>query len=90
MDYDELDSLVEGVNYISNIDKTASSLSGIEATYITNGGVEISAFTSGGELAYAISAGKYPSVTIFLNSAMDLTTFKDLVIAAQVRIDSIK
>jgi hypothetical protein len=90
VDYDELDSLVEGVNYISNIDKTASSLSGIEATYITNGGVEISAFTSGGELAYAISAGKYPSVTIFLNSAMDLTTFKDLVIAAQVRIDSIK
>ena len=90
VDYDELDSLVEGVNYISNIDETASSLSSIEATYITNGGVEISAFTSGGKLAYAISAGKYPSVTIFLYSAMDLTTFKDSVIAAQERIDSIK
>jgi hypothetical protein len=83
VDYEELDSLVEGVNYISNIDETASSLSSIE-------GVEVSAFTSSGKLAYAISAGKYTSVNIYLNSAMDLTTFKDLVIAAQVRLDSIK
>mgnify|MGYP001579942135 CR=1 FL=1 len=90
VDYDELDSLVDGIDYISNIDETASSLSSIEATYSTNGGVEVSAFTSRGKLAYAITAGTYPSLNIYLNSAMDLTTFKDSVIAAKVRIDSIK
>jgi hypothetical protein len=90
VDYDELDSLVEGINYISNVDETASSLSSIEATYSTNGGVEISAYTYEGKLEYSISAGKYQSVSIFLISAMDLTTFKELVVAAQARIDSIK
>ena len=80
VDENELDSLIEGINYISNISETATSLSSLEATFSTNGGLEVSAFTSSGKLQYAISAGKYTSVNIYLNAVEDLASFKDSVI----------
>ena len=90
VDYDEIDSLIEGIDYIAKIKESASSLSSIEAAYSTNGGVKITAFTHRGQLSYAIEAGKYSSVSIYLNGVDDLTTFKNSVVAAKVRIDGIK
>ena len=90
VDYDELDSLLKSVEYIRNVDKTASNLSEIEATFSTNGGLEVTAFTISGELSYAIGVGRHSSVLIYLNSVDELSNFKKSVIAAKVKIDAIK
>ncbi|HTD67658.1 MAG TPA: hypothetical protein VK846_14120 [Candidatus Limnocylindria bacterium] len=46
VDYDELDGLIRGINYISNVDWSVTSLSHFEAGFTTRSGFKVASFSS--------------------------------------------
>ncbi len=67
VEYDEIDSLIKGIDYISKIDKSKTPLDLFEAKYTTKGGFEIVVFNnSQDKLSVAISVGSYGSKTIYV------------------------
>lgn len=90
IDYDEIDSLVEGINYISNINSTATELSMFQADYKTKDDLRISVFNDDkNKLAVAINSGKYSGKTAYF-ALLDLPRIKKMIIDAKLKIDNIK
>ena len=46
IDYDELDSLLNGIDYITKLNRTVTTLPSFSAAYTTKGGLRIAAFSS--------------------------------------------
>jgi len=90
IDYDEIQSLIKGSDYISKIEKSVTKLSHYEATYQTKGGFSITKFNSSdGKTSLAVSSGNIGPVTAFLPMAK-LSELKQMIINAKMKIDSIK
>jgi hypothetical protein len=90
VDYEELDSLLNGIDIISRVDETATKLAGFEARYKTNGDLEISVFrqTRSGT-AVIIRTGICDRTTVTL-SLDDLAKVKALIQEAKARLDEIR
>jgi hypothetical protein len=90
IDYDEIESLIKGIDYITKIDKSVTSLSNFEAMYKTKGEFSITTFSSqSGEIKVAVSSGRVVQTTAFL-SMNDLAKLKSLIIEAKQKLDSLK
>ena len=90
IDYDEIDSLVEGINYISNLNSTSTELSMFQADYKTKDDLRISVYNDNkNKLAVAISSGKYSGKTAYFE-LLDLPRIKKIIIDGKLKIDSIK
>ena len=91
IDYDEIDSLVKGVEYISKIDKTVTTMNNFEATYKTKGDFSITTFSNSrtGEVSAAVSSGRIGKTSAYL-SLGDLGKLKLLIIEAKQNLDSMK
>ncbi len=89
IDYDEVTSLVKGIDYISKIDKSATALSSFQADYNTKGDFRISTFSKGDEVMVAVSSGRIGRVTAYYNVS-SLPEIKSLIKKAKQKIDSIR
>jgi len=90
IDYDEIDSLLKGIDYIAKIDKNATKLDLFQADYRTKGDLMVSTFDdSDGKVQAAIQSGVYGSVSTYL-SLDDLAVFKGLIQKAKGKLDSIR
>ena len=90
IDYDEIESLIRGIDYIAEIDKSVTSMDNFEAHYKTKGDFSIVTFSSqSGEIKVAVSSGRIGKTTAFLKLS-DLSKLKDLVTQARSKIDSIR
>lgn len=90
IDYDEIDSLLKGIDYISKIDKTATQLSGFEAVYNTKGDLRVISFsTRDGDIETAIQSGSIGSTTAYLTQGQ-LKHFRGYIQDAKTKIDEIK
>jgi hypothetical protein len=90
IDYDEIPSLLKGIDYIAKIDKSVTKLENFQADYKTKGDLRISTFsTQSGEIMVAISSGTIGSATVYLK-VTDLQELRELVASAQDRIETIK
>jgi hypothetical protein len=90
IDYDEIDSLVKGIEYISKIEKSVTKLDQFQADYKTKGELRVSTFSDdSGKIQTAIHSGQFGGVTAYL-SLEDLASFKKLVQQAKEKLDSIK
>ena len=90
VDYEELDSLLNGIDVISRVDETATKLAGFEARYKTNGDLEIGVFrqTRSGT-AVIISTGICDRTQQTL-SLDDLGKVKAMIQEAKARLDEIR
>jgi len=90
VDYEELDSLLNGIDVISRVDETTTKLAGFEARYKTNGDLELSVFrqTRSGT-AVIISTGICDRATATL-TLDDLAKVKALIQEAKARLDEIR
>lgn len=90
VDYQEIDSLLNAIDAISQVDETATKLVGFEGKYKTMGDLEISVFrqTRSGT-AVIISTGicDRPQVTLTLD---DLAKVKAQIQEAKARLDEIR
>lgn len=58
VDYDEIPSLLKGIDYIAKVDKSVTKLDNFQADYKTKGDLRISTFSSGsGEVMVAVKSG---------------------------------
>ncbi|MCK9224933.1 MAG: hypothetical protein M0Q02_07595 [Candidatus Muirbacterium halophilum] len=74
VDYEEISSLIKGLEYIEAISKNPTKLKNYEAIYKTNGGLEITNFNSSSGNLVAVQAGRYSTKSIYL----ELSQVKDL------------
>jgi hypothetical protein len=89
IDYEEIESLLSGVDYIAKIDKSATKLGDFQADYRTKGDLKISTFSSGAEVMFAVESGDAYSATSFFEIA-DLPQLRGTIASAKERLDAIR
>jgi hypothetical protein len=91
MDYDEMDSLLSGLDYLAKIDNKVTELPTFVAGYVTRSGLRIGAFTSQrrGGIQYFLQDYSTNSARILITSAQ-LAQFQDLVEQAKKNLDSLQ
>lgn len=89
IDYDEIDSLVEGINYITKVKPDVTKLEDFQADYKTKGDLKISTFSSGEKVMAAITSGTIGGVAAYFNIE-DLAKVKDIILKAKAKIEEVK
>jgi hypothetical protein len=90
VDYDEIESLLHGIDYISKIERNVTSLKNFEAEYRTKGDFGITTFSEhNGSIGVAVSSGRFGKVSAFLKLS-DLPQLRAYVLNAKTIIDSTK
>jgi hypothetical protein len=89
VDYDEIDSLLAGVDYVSKIDGSQSKLKNFEAHYKTKGELDVTVFSGRGRIEAAISVGRISAVRVFLQLDT-LLKFRQLIVDAKAALDAAK
>lgn len=89
IDYDEIDSLVKGIDYISKVKSNVTKLEDFQADYKTKGDLKISTFSSGSRVLLAVTSGNIGGVASYFNIE-DLAKVKMLILKAKSKIEDIK
>jgi hypothetical protein len=90
IDYDEIDPLLKGLEYLSKIDNSVTQLNRFEADYRTKDELLISAASSrGGVVTLAISGGNFRRATSLFRLE-DLKVIRGLIIEAKNQLDAIQ
>ena len=91
VDYDEMNSLLNGLNYLARIDYKVTELPTFVAGYVTRSGLRVGAFTSQrrGVLQYFLQDYSTNSPRILITPAQ-LSQFQDLVDATRKNLDSLQ
>jgi hypothetical protein len=90
IDYDEIDPLLKGLEYLGKIDNSVTQLSRFEADYRTKGDLLVSASSSrGGSITLAISGGLFQRATSLFRFE-DLKVIRGLIIEAKNQLDAIQ
>jgi hypothetical protein len=90
IDFDEIDSLIKGLDYIGRIDQSATRLGKFQADYRTRGDLTISTFNAAdNSLSVAVQAGRVVQATAYFPIA-ELERIKELVVQAKATLDSIR
>jgi hypothetical protein len=89
IDYDEIDSLLKGIEYISKIDKSVTSFERFEADYRTKGNLVVATFTETNKVQAAVQSGQIGNVSAYY-TLEQLSAFKDLIQRAKVKLDAAK
>jgi hypothetical protein len=90
IDYDEIDPLLKGLEYLSKIDNSVTQLSRFEADYRTRDDLLISASSGrGGVITLVISGGNFRRATSLFRLE-DLKVIRGLIIEAKNQLDIIQ
>lgn len=89
VDYDEIDSLIKGIDYIAKVDKSVTKLDSFEAQYSTKGDLSITIFNDKEGLQIAITTGRIGGTTAYFESPY-LPNFRKLITEAKSRLDVIR
>jgi hypothetical protein len=91
VDYDEMDSLLTGLNYLAKIDSKVTELPTFVAGYVTRSGLRVGAFTSQrrGSIQYFLQDYSTNNARILITSAQ-LSQFQDLVEQTKKNLDSLQ
>jgi hypothetical protein len=90
IDYDEIDPLLKGLEYLSKIDSSATQLTRFDADFRTKGDLLVSASSGrGGAITLTISSGLFRRVTSFFRFE-DLKVIRGLIIEAKNQLDAIQ
>lgn len=87
IDADEVDSLLQGLDYISKADKDITSFETFEAEYRTKGDFRLVVFNSRitGRLSVTISSGRLRRTTVYANLAQ-LLELRQLIVTAKSKL----
>jgi hypothetical protein len=90
VDYEELDPLLKGLEYLSKIDSSVTQLTRFEADYRTRGELLFSVSSGrGGVITMAVSSGAFRRA-ISLFRLEDLKVIRGLIIEAKNQLDAIQ
>jgi hypothetical protein len=92
IDFDEIESLVKGIEYISGLTAEVTKLGGFQAEYRTRGDLAALTYSSGGsgkEIQAAVKSGRFGAATAYV-TRNDLARFREFLRTAQARLQSLK
>ena len=89
VDYDEIESLIEGLDYISRIDQSVTELENFQADFRTVDDLVLSTYTSRGKIEFSVQSGTIGRQLAFLKLS-DAERLKNLVLEAKAKIDSMR
>ena len=87
VDYDEISSLIAGIDYISRFDGSQSKLKNFEAHYKTKGELDLTVFNGRGRAEAAVSVGRFSAISVFFQLDT-LQKFRQLIVDAKAVLDS--
>jgi hypothetical protein len=88
IDFDEIDSLIRGIDYLSKVTNSVTQLKSFEVAYRTKGDFAITVYSdSTGGISLAIDSGRIGKTTAFLK-VTDLETLKTHILEAKRLIES--
>jgi len=89
IDYDELDSLLSSIDYLSKITYNVTPLSSFEASYTTRTGLELSAYSARrqGNISTFLQYNDGPKIPL---TSDQMTQFYNLIAQAKKDLDSIR
>ena len=90
IDYEEIDSLLAGIDYVRGVKRDVTKLRGFEATYRTKGDFAITVFSGGTDkIQAAVTSGRFGRATAFL-PVEKLDALRALIVEAKKTLDGIK
>jgi len=89
VDYDEIDSLLKGIDYISKVDGSQSKLKNFEANYKTKGELEVSVFNDREGIETGVSVGRIGRVGVYFKPEK-FQEFRKIIVDAKAALDAIK
>lgn len=89
IDYDEIDQLLKGIDYISKVKKDITRLDNYEAIYKTKGDFSVITFNSGDDLKVAIKCGYIGPAAAYL-SLPQLAEIRALISQTKQKLDAVK
>jgi hypothetical protein len=91
IDYDELDSLLDGLEYLGSLDWSVTPLPGFDAVYTTKGGFRAAAFGSRrtGNIEFAVRSARLRTTPLVL-SRDQLGQVRSLVQQGKAKLDSLR
>jgi hypothetical protein len=89
IDFDEIDSLTQGIDYIFKVKPNVTEFENFQADYKTKANLEISTYSTENKVMAAITSGTIGGVAAFFNIE-DLPKIKNLLLEAKKKIESIK
>jgi len=91
IDYDELDSLLDGLEYLGSLDWSVTPLPGFDAVYTTKGGFRAAAFGSRrtGNIEFAVRSVRVRTAPLVL-SRDQLGQVRSLVQQGKAKLDSLR
>ncbi len=91
IDYDELDGVLNGLDYLNRVDWSVTSLSGFDAIFTTKGGFRISAFGSRrtGTIEFAARNTRTQRPPVALTRAQ-VQQLRSLIEQAKAKLDSLR
>ena len=91
VDYDEMDPLLNGLNYLAQIDSNVTTLPTFAAGFVTRSGLHVGAFTNQrqGVIQYFLQDRSINSARIPMTSAQ-LVQFRSLIQQAKQNLDSMR
>jgi hypothetical protein len=67
VDYDEIDSLLRGIDYVAKTDKAVTPMNDFEAEYRTKADFSIITFSNRDKIEVAVASGRIGKTQVFLN-----------------------
>jgi len=89
IDYEEIESLLKGIENIAKIDATVTKLASFRADYKTASDLSISRISSADREIVAVTSGRIGTATAYLSLA-DLQSLRELIAKAKRTIDAVK
>lgn len=90
VDYDEIEPLLNGIDYLSKLTVSCTQLSNFEAVYVTQGTLKIVVYNDeSGAIEVAVKSGHIGSVTAFIK-IKDLAEIRTCVAKAKKQLDDIR
>ena len=89
IDYDEIDSLLKGIDFIAKVDSSATRFDSFQADYKTRGDFSVSTFSTDSGVMVAIKSGRIGAATAYLKLT-DLSAFRELIAKAKAAIDAVR
>ena len=91
LDYDEIDSLLKGIDYIAKIEKGITKLESFQADYKTRDDFTVSTFNdNSGTIRAAVDIGRYSKTPAVILTLDQLAQLRNLVQQAKEKLDSVR
>jgi hypothetical protein len=86
IDFDEIDSLIQGFDYLAKASKEVTTLNNFEVEYRTKGDFRLVVFNnSSGQLSLAVSSGRIAKTSVYLKIEQ-LSELRELMLLAKSKI----